>query len=70
LVGVVAATIALTVTQGVVSAANASTSPGQDGMSYSGFVTGFGAAAGRASLRLPRMHAPFVGVASMPDGTG
>src|SRR4051794_3770807 len=40
------------------------------GTTYTGFVTGFGAASGRASLQISQMNAPLVGVASAPDGKG
>jgi protein MpaA len=67
---VVAATIALFASQGVPSTARASTLPVPAGTDYAGFVTGFGAASGRASLSLSGMTAPLVGVASAPDSRG
>ena len=67
---VVAATIAVFASQGVLSTARASTLPVPAGTGYAGFVTGFGAASGRASLSLSGMTAPLVGVASTPDSRG
>ena len=66
----VAAAIAVFASQGMLSTARGSTPSIPLGTNYAGFVTGFGAARGRASLRLPRMSAPLVGVASTPDGKG
>jgi hypothetical protein len=66
----VAATIALFASPGGPSTACASTLPVPTGSDPAGFVTGFGAASGRASLSLSHMTAPLVGVASTPDGRG
>ena len=67
---VVAATIAVFASQGALSTARAATLPVPAGTDYAGFVTGFGAASGLASLSLSHMIAPLVGVASTPDSRG
>jgi hypothetical protein len=67
---VIAAAIAIFAAQGAPSTAGASTLPVSAATDYAGFVTGFGAASGRASLSLPHMTAPLVGVASTPDSKG
>jgi protein MpaA len=67
---VVAVTIVVFASQGVLSTARASALPVPTGSDSAGFVTGFGAASGRAALSLAHMTAPLVGVASTPDSRG
>ncbi len=73
---VVAATVAVCAALGLPSTALAATSPAAAppalsiGGDFAGFVTGFGTASGLASISLPHMTAPLVGVASTPDGKG